>query len=164
MAKTSTSPERTGIMQRFTMRRRIAAAGVVVALIAAGSAYAYWSATGTGSGTTAVSAGGVVTVTATVTDGIVPGGTEPVSFTAANATSAPLTVATIHLLSVTADTLHPTCAVADFTMADVTEAHEVPAGATVEALPTGGTLHYADTGVNQDTCKGATLTLALTTS
>jgi hypothetical protein len=49
-------------------------------------------------------------------------------------------------------------------MADVTEAHEVPAGATVEPLPNNGSLVYANTAVSQDNCKGATLTLTLSSS
>ena len=50
---------------------------------------------------------------------------------------------------------------ADFTMADVTVSHQVPAGATAEALPTNGSLVFANTAVNQDACKDATLTLTL---
>jgi hypothetical protein len=49
-------------------------------------------------------------------------------------------------------------------MADVTENHQVPAEATAEALPTHGSLVYANTAVSQDNCKGATLTLTLSSS
>jgi hypothetical protein len=45
-----------------------------------------------------------------------------------------------------------------------TENHQVPGNATVEPLPTNGSLVYAETGVNQDACKSATLTLTLSSS
>jgi hypothetical protein len=49
-------------------------------------------------------------------------------------------------------------------MADVTENHQVPAEATAEALPNNGSLVFANTSVSQDACKGATLTLTLSSS
>jgi hypothetical protein len=49
-------------------------------------------------------------------------------------------------------------------MADVTESHQVPGNATAESLPTNGSLAYAETGINQDACKGATLTLTLSST
>jgi hypothetical protein len=70
----------------------------------------------------------------------------------------------VHVESIAADSGHASCATADFTMADVTENHQVPAGATADALPNNGSLVYANTAVNQDACKGATLTLTLSSS
>jgi hypothetical protein len=105
-----------------------------------------------------------VTITGTVAPGIAPGTSKAVSFTAANSSSSPIYVTTVHLESVAADAGHASCDTDDFTMADVTQNHQVPAGATANALPTNGSLVYANTAVNQDACKNATLTLTLSSS
>ena len=157
---------------RFRSHKKLTAVGVVAVLAVAGGAYAFWTGGGTGGGTATLGTVGAVVVTATVTPGITPGNTEPVSFTAANASSSAITVSTVHLVSATADGAHATCVGTDFTMPNVDETdgatppvgHAVPALATANALPNNGVLTYADTGVNQDACKGATMTLVLTTS
>jgi hypothetical protein len=138
--------------------------GTVALVAVAGLSYAYWTGTGSGTGTGAVGTSGTSTITGTVASGIAPGTNKAVSFTAANATASPIRVTTVHLESVAVDAGHVGCTVADFTMADVTQNHQVPAGATVEALPTNGSLVFANTGVSQDACKGATLTLTLSSS
>jgi hypothetical protein len=145
----------------FTKKRVIVVLGLVGAMAIAGVAVAYWTGGGSGSGSAGVGTSGSVTLTGTVSPGISPGTSKPVSFTAANATTSPIRVTTVHLDSVAVDAGHSTCVTADFTMADVTENHQVPAGATVEPLPTNGSLVYANTAVNQDACKNATLTLTL---
>jgi hypothetical protein len=134
---------------------------VVVALALAGGAFAYFTGSGGGSGTATVGTSGTVVLTATVPAGITPGTSEPVSFTAANASSSGVFVSSLSLVSVTVDSGHSACVTGDFSMANVTENHEVPANATAEALPTNGSLVYADTAISQNACKGATLTLTL---
>ncbi|MGI8802325.1 MAG: hypothetical protein ACR2KV_09165 [Solirubrobacteraceae bacterium] len=160
-------------MRSFTKQRKVlAVAGVIVAPAVAGGAYAYFTGGGTGSGTATVGTSGAVVLTATVTPGITPGNAEPVSFTAANATTSPIAVTTVHLSGVAVDSGHSGCVTADFTMADVSELtgtapglpHQVPGSATADPLPTGGSLVMANTGISQDACKGATLTLSLTSS
>jgi hypothetical protein len=152
-------------MRKFLKHKRLTALSVVAVLALAGAAFAYWTGQGSGgSGTANVGTSGAVTLTPTVTGGITPGNSEPVSFTAANPTNTGIYVSTVHLGSVTADSAHAACTTADFSMADVTENHEIPAGATAASLPSGGTLVYADTGVDQSACKGATLTLTLSSS
>jgi hypothetical protein len=141
-------------------KKAAAALGVVAALVITAVAVAYWTGGGSGSGSAAVGTNGSVVLTGTVTPGSAPGTAEPVSFTAANASGSPIQVTKIHLVSIAVDSEHVACVTADFTMADVTENHQVPAGATVEALPTNGSLVYANTAVSQDNCKGATLTLS----
>jgi len=142
---------------------KIVTAAVALAA-AAGVAVAFWTGAGTGTGTGTAGTGNTATLTGTVADGVAPGTNRSVSFTAANSGDAAVQLTTVHLVSIAADGAHSACTVADFTMADVTENHEVPAGAMVEALPTDGSLVYADTGVSQDACKGATLTLTLSSS
>lgn len=147
---------------RFTLRQKVSALVAVAMLVAAGGAYAYWTGAGSGLGTATVGTNGNVTLTATVTPGIAPGTAAPVSFTAANTTGSPIQVTTVHLASVAVDADNAACVTGDFSMANVTEAHQIPAGATAEALPNAGSLVYANTGVSQDACKDATLTLTLT--
>jgi hypothetical protein len=149
------------MLNGFTKRKAAVALGTVALLIAATGAFAFWTGLGSGSGTSQAGAGGAVTLTAAVTDGIAPGVSVPVSFAAANPSGAPIRVTTVKLESVAADTEHPDCNTGDFSMANVAENHSVPAGATAEGMPTNGSLAYAVTGVNQDGCKGATLTLTL---
>jgi hypothetical protein len=148
---------------RFTSTRK-AALGTIVAVAVAGLAYAYWTGTGSGTGTGTAGTSGTATITGTIASGIAPGTDRPVSFTAANPDDSPIQVTTVHLDSVVVDAGHAGCVTADFTMADAIENHLVPAGATVEPLPVDGTLVYANTGVSQDVCKGATLTLTLSSS
>lgn len=153
-------------MSRYSSRRKrlIGLAITVLAVAVAGGAYAYWSGSGSGSGSGTVGTSGSVTLTGTVVGAPAPGTAVPVSFTAANASDSPIQVGSVQLVSVTPDAGHAACETDDFSMANITQAHEVPAGATAEALPVDGSLVYANTTVNQDACKGATLTLALSSN
>jgi hypothetical protein len=152
-------------MRSLIIRKRaLATLGGLAAVAIAVVAVAYWTGSGSGTGSGAVGTVGSVTLTGTVTPGSAPGTSEPVSFTAANPSESPIQVTKVHLVSVTADSEHAACKTADFTMADVTQNHEVPAEATIEALPNDGSLVYANTEVSQDACKGATLTLTLSSS
>jgi hypothetical protein len=149
-------------MNAPTRRKRLTGVAIAIVVLAvAGAAVAYWTGSGSGSGSGDVGTSGTVTLTATVADGSAPGVNVPVSFTAANPSDSPIRVSTVHLVSVAADAEHASCETDDFSMVDVTQDHEVPAGATAEPLPQNGTLAYANTAVNQDACKGATLTLTL---
>jgi hypothetical protein len=138
--------------------------GAIALLAVAGVAYAYWTGSGSGTGSGTVGTSGSVTLTGNVAPGLAPGTSKAVSFTAANSTSSPIYVTTVHLDSIAVDAGHAACVTADFTMADVTENHQVPAGATAEPLPTNGSLVMANTAVNQDACKNATLTLTLSST
>lgn len=152
-------------MRAFTQKhRRGAAFGVVVILAVTATAFAYWTGGGSGSGSGNAGTSSTVTLTGVIAPGIAPGTSRPVSLTAANASGSPITVSTVHLESVAADGGHAACATDDFSMADVSENHQVPAGATSDALPNAGTLTYANTAANQDACKDATLTVVLSSS
>lgn len=145
-------------------KRVIATLSSVAALAIAVVAIAYWTGSGSGAGSGDVGTSGSVTLTGTVAEGSAPGTSVPVGFTAANPSGSPIQVTKVHLVSIAVDGAHATCETDDFTMADVTQDHLVPAEATAEALPNDGSLAYANTGVNQDACKGATLTLTLSSS
>lgn len=152
-------------MRRFTSRKKRFSSLVALAVVAvAAIAFAFWTGSGTGSGEGEVGTSGAVTLTGTVAPGISPGTSEAVSFTAANPSDSPVYVTSVHLVSVAADAEHAACETDDFSMVNVSQNHQVPAGATAEALPNNGSLVYANTGVNQDACKGATLTLSLTSN
>jgi hypothetical protein len=151
-------------MHRFTKKSLFAALGVVAIVVIGGLAFAYWTGSGSGTGTTTAGTSGTVVLSGTAPAGIAPGTSVPVTFTAANSGTAATQVTTVHMVSLAADAGHSACATADFSMADTTQSHSVPAGATAETLPVNGSLVYANTAISQDACKGATLTLTLTSS
>jgi hypothetical protein len=151
-------------MSYLRRNKKIAVIGTICLLVAAGGAYAYWTAAGTGSVDATASAGGTITLSGAVDDGIAPGLSRTVHFTATNATTSAIKVQTISLTGVTPITVdagHAACAVADFGMVDVVSGQTVAAGASGFSLTATGQLTMTNTLVNQDACKGATLTLAL---
>ncbi len=150
-------------MTRGKKRALIVAAVAVVALVSAIAGYAYWSTTGSGTGTATAGTTVALTLHGTVPAGIYPGGSKTVTLTADNTNPGSVRVGTVTLASVSVDAGHVGCVTADFTMPAVAENVEIANG-TGLALPNPGTLSMADTGVSQDLCKGATLTLNLTSN
>jgi hypothetical protein len=152
-----------GTMKKFFGKKRTLALAVVAVLAVAGAAIAYWSTTGSGSGSGSVAgSNGTLVLHGSITDALTPGGSSSVTFTADNAGTSSLQVGTVHLASVSTD--KPGCVVDDFTMPDVVENQTIAAGASGAALSSNGTLSMADTAVSQDACKGAALTLSLTSN
>ena len=139
-----------------------AAAALTLGLCTGGQRSAHPAPTRPGSDTP-VAAGttGTITVTGTVGEGLYPGGSRPVTFTAANAGASSVTIGTVSLteLSATAG-----CSAADFTMPEVLQDFAVPGGARTVALPNQGTLSMANSASNQDACKGSNLTLTLSST
>ena len=133
----------------------------------AGAAIAYFTSSGSGTGTATVGTSSAVTINATISSSLYPGSSSPVSFTIDNPSSGTQRVGTITLASISVDGAHSACSTAisggnpDFTMAAVTVNQVFPSGSGQSVTPT-GTLSMNDTGVNQDACQGATLTLHLT--
>ena len=148
-------------MSRLLRQKKVTVIGAVCLLMAAAGAYAYWTAAGSGSANGTASSGGTITLTGSVDAGIAPGLSKTVEFAATNATTSAIQVGTVSLVSVAADAQHATCNVADFTMPAVVSGQSVAAGAVATPLVATGTLTMANTSVNQDACKGATLTLTL---
>jgi hypothetical protein len=154
----------TTMRERSRTRRRVLlSTGTAAAVLAGGGvAFAYWTTSAAGTGTAAVaSAAPSLTLHATTTGLLSPGSSVPVFFSADNASASGLQVGTVHLDSVSADSAHPTCSVADFSMPDVVVEQTIAAHATSVALAATGTLSYADTPVDQSGCKGASLTLTV---
>ena len=158
---------------RFTNKnvsRKAAAIAVATALTVfggAGAAIAYWTTTGSGTGSTTVSsANGTVVLHGTIGSGVLaPGTSRSVTFTADNAGASDLRVRTIKLDSINVDSAHSSCVVTDFSMADVASDTTVVHGSSGQAVAGTGTLAFANDLVNsQDGCKGATLTLNLSSN
>lgn len=145
-------------------KRVILALSVLATLVVASSAYAYWTTTGSGSGSASVaSSNGTVTLHASFAGGLTPGASEPVSFTADNPGSSSLYVGTVTSV-VSIDSLHSGCLASDFTVPPVAENQRIAAGASGVALANNSSIAFADTGANQDACKGATVTLTLSSN
>ena len=156
---------------KFHLKKKTAvlvAAGVLT-VGTAGGAYAYWTTTGGGSGSAAnASSNGQITLSATFDAGIYPGGSKTVTFYAANPGASDLRVGDVSLDSVSVDGGHANCVTNDFSMMKVGQDVTVPAGTPVAspvALPNTGTLEFANDPIHsQDDCKGATITLHLTSN
>ncbi len=142
---------------------------VVVGLALAGIAVAYFTSSGSGTGTASVGASSNVTLHGAVAGSLYPGASATVSLTLDNPSPGSEFVGTVHLESITPDAGHSGCSTAiaggnpDFTMPDVAVNQSFPNG-NGQALATTGTLTMRETGVNQNACQGATLTLNLTSN
>ncbi len=146
--------------------RALAALGCVCTLALAGAAYAYFTSSGSGTATATVGSGAAMTIKGTVGSNLYPGGSATVSFTIDNPSSAAQRVGTISLASIGVDAGHASCSKAitggnpDFAMPAVAVNKVFPPGNGQSVTQT-GTLTMNDTGVSQDGCQGATLTLNL---
>lgn len=148
---------------KISLKKKIAAAAAAATIVGGGSlAFAYWTTTGagTGSGTAAASNGTVVLSASFSSGALYPGGSVPVTFTGANAGATDLYVGTISSVVSTSDV---NCVPADFSIANVSSNTIVPAGATATSLG-GSRLVFVNTGANQDACKGATITLTVSSN
>src|SRR5436305_9811059 len=151
-------------MRGFVMRKRVLIPlSVVLGLIVAGAAIAYFTSTGSGTGTATVGNSSAVTLHGTAATTLYPGTSSSVSFTVDNPSPGTQRVGTIHLASVATDAAHSACVVSDFSMPDVAANQSFPNGNT-QAVSATGVLAMANTGVSQDACQGAPLTLNLTSN
>ena len=140
-----------------------------VALVGGGVAFAYWTTSGTGTGT--ATTGSTVAITAVQTStvsGMRPGdAAQPLTGTFNNPNSGPVYVATVtaSIDSVTqAAGASGTCDASDYTLANpvMTVGAQVPAG-NAQGSWLGATIKFNNKpAVNQDACKGATVNLAYT--
>jgi hypothetical protein len=153
----------------ITRNRVVAAVFAVVVLGAAVGAYAYFTSTGSGTATATVGTSQAVVIKGTVGGTLVPGVSQTVTFTIDNPSTGAQKVNTISLSEVKADAGHPTCLTTisgekpDFTMAAVTVNKTYATGNNQAVTPT-GTVSFNDTGISQDGCQGATLTLKFTSN
>jgi hypothetical protein len=153
----------------ISKKRVLLVVSAIGVLAVAAVAYAYFTSTGSGTATATVGSSSAVTIKGTVSSTLYPGGSSPVTFTIDNPSSGAQRVGTITLASISVDAGHSTCSkvvgggTPDFTMVGVAVNKVFPAGNGQAVTPT-GTLTMNDTGVSQDPCQGATLTLNLTSN
>lgn len=153
-------------MSYLSKRRVLLGLASICVLALAAGAYAYFTSTGSGTVTATVGSSSAVTLKGTVTGNLYPGSSSPVSLTVDNPSSGSQRVGTVSLEKITADAGHSSCSVVttggnpDFTMADVAVNKTFGPG-NGQAAGAGGTLTMNDTGVSQNACQGATLTLTL---
>jgi hypothetical protein len=149
-------------MRKMTKKNKVLAAAGALALVAGGgsAAYAYWTTVGTGSGNATNSAGGGTVVLHSIfTDGLVPGSSKVVTYTADNPSTTTSTKVGELTASVTTDKAG--CLPSWFDVTAVTD------NATVAKLDKGtrvgaGTLTFNDSPtINQDACKGAVVTITV---
>jgi hypothetical protein len=148
-------------MKLITKRRAFLTLTAALMVVIVGGAYAFFTSSGTGTGTASVGSSSAVTLHATVTGSLYPGSSSPVSFTVDNPSSGKQKVGTISLVSITPDASHSECSTVigtDFAMPAVT-ANQTFGNGNAQAVTATGTLTMNDTGVSQDKCQGATLTL-----
>jgi len=155
------------MFRRFN-RKAVLTAGAVL-LIAAGGAYAYWTQSGSGTGSAAngTTVGITVVQTSTIT-GMYPGGpAQALSGNFNNTNSGPVQVATVTaaLTSVTGSVGTPACTIADFQLNTpvATVNAEVPSG-TAQGAWSGPTVQLKNLATNQDACKNASVNLSYTSN
>jgi hypothetical protein len=148
---------------RFFTKKRAVILGVVAAMAFSAAAVAYFTTGGSGTGSATVGTSSTALITQTNTlAALYPTTSQAVNLDINNTGSGSQFVNAVHLDSITADAGHSSCDVsssganAAFTMADVTVNETLAAGATTSKF---GSLAMNDTGVSQDSCQGATLTL-----
>lgn len=156
-------------MLHFTKKRALVAA-VVGSLVLSVGAFAYFTNTGSGTGSASVGSSDATTVTQIGTlAALYPTTSQPVSVTVTNPGSGSQHVGSVHLASITSDkgvacdvSLATSGVATAFTMADITINETLAAGAT--STIHSGTLAMNDTLVSQDGCQGAVLTLNFTSN
>jgi hypothetical protein len=147
-------------------KRLLIALSAATTVAVAVAAYAYFTSTGSGTGTATVGSSSAVTLHGTLGGSLYPGASQAVTFTVDNPSSGSERVGTISLTKVAADAGHSSCSTTisgekpDFAMPAVTVNKTYGPGNGQAVTPT-GTLTMNDTGVSQDACQGATLTLTL---
>ncbi|WP_091463905.1 hypothetical protein [Paenarthrobacter nitroguajacolicus] len=149
-------------MRKLSKKSRITAAVAGVALVAVGggAAYAYWTTTGSGSGeATNAPGGGTVTLHATFAGGLAPGNQVNVAYSADNATTSSTVVGA---LSANVTTNVEACLPAWFEVTAVTTNTLVAANSTGISVGSGILKFNDSTTVNQDACKGAVVTVNVT--
>jgi len=160
-------------MKRF-MNKKVVAIGLAAGMTlgAAGAAFAYFTTSGSGSGSTTAGTAGTVSLTAAIAGNIVPGdGGQTVTITADNLNATSATISTISGDTPLVTSTNTLCqavitngAPDQFTFAQVNEVGQViPAHANTQLNVT-GTLVWNDSATQDQTaCAGKPLTLHLTT-
>lgn len=131
-------------------------------MLSAVGAYAYWTTTGSGTGSAATGTTAGITVNQTsVNTALYPGGTTALSGNFDNTNASPVYVTSVSAVvapfSLQADSSKPACTQADFTITG-----SAPVGAQVavgsgQGSWSGLSLNMTNTSLNQDNCKNITV-------
>ena len=162
-------------MKRLVTRKRVVVLTVAALAIGiSGGAYAWFSSTGSGTGSASVGTSTAVTLHGSTSGTLYPATNETVTLTVDNTGGGNEYVGTIYLASITADGGHASCSTTiadgsgakdtskDFYMPDKIVNTDYTPGSGQAAGTS--TLYMNDTGVSQNGCQGATLTLHLTSN
>jgi hypothetical protein len=147
--------------------RRIAVITTALVVVGGGAAYAFWTTSGSGTGSAATGSTVPITVVQTSTlNPMFPGDTaQTLTGNFDNPNAGPVHVAsvTVSISSVTGGA--GACDATDYTLtgATMTVNADVPSG-NGQGAWTGATLQFNNKASNQDGCKGATVNLAYTAS
>ena len=159
-------------MRKIGSKKRFALIATTTAavLVGSGVAFAYWTTTGSGTGSATAGNSSTVTVnqTGAAITGLYPGGPAvAVPFNIVNGNVSGQYIATVALsVSGTRNGVvaQPGCTAADFTVTAGTIGAVVPSGTTNYPTGNGATIKMIDTGVNQNLCKTVTVDLAFAAS
>jgi len=148
-------------MSRFinTKKKRLMLGGVVLALVLAAGAYAYWTSSGEGTGTVKASAGGAAfEVSSTLVEGLYPGGSSAVTVKVKDVDASQ----NEFLTKLEAEVEKTSVAECKKEWFEVTPASQEPK----VVIAHGETKEYTvnlkmkeEVAVNQNACKGASITL-----
>jgi ABC-type glycerol-3-phosphate transport system substrate-binding protein len=153
-------------MFKKSKKRSVVVLALVGVLALAGvAAYAYWSnnGSGTASGQTAAGNQDLTVLTTSSLDGLYPGASIPVTGKFGNPNGNPVKVTNISVTP-SVDSAHATagCLVSDYSAAVHVTDPDVPASSQGGGFA--GTLSMANTALDQNACKGATVTLTYSVS
>ena len=142
-------------------------AATLTTLLAARTAYAFWSTTGTGTGggSVATVAGGTVVLSGTLSGALYPGATRTLAVTVANSGSSPVRIgpvsATVSVLDGTSQEINAVCQIS---VSPYNQNTDVAANQTATALADLTVTMVNDAATDQDPCQGATVSFALTSA
>lgn len=154
-------------MNTMTKKTKAALAVATAGMLSVGgaAAFAYWTTAGGGTGTASAASGSApIVLHASFSQSLTPGETADVSYTADNPNDSNTVVNALTVTSITTST--PQCAASWFDATAVPNSSSVVVGAHALGTPVGtGVLTFHDsTSVNQDACKGATITVNVTSN
>jgi hypothetical protein len=152
------------LFNKLSKRKKVLAL-TVAASMAAAVAFAYWTTTGSGSGSGSVGTDTARTITGTIDDALVPGGSSNVTLTADKDAHTSYKIGAITgTVTVTNPynvTTNPTgCKASDFTFTGPSGDQTVPAGTGSYTL-TSGSISMSNSSSNQDGCKNQTVSIDL---
>lgn len=155
-------------MNRVTKKTAALLIAAAALVLVGGVAFAYWSNTGSGTGSATTGSNTPITIVQTASSvPLVPGGaSSTVSGTFNNPNSSPVfvTSVTATLASVSGSVGTPACTVADYQLETATVAIGAQAAADDTTTWSGIKVRMLNSGTNQDACKNATVNLAYTSN